>query len=40
MDAEVNQIVDAAIRQADADPFPDLNDRFQDVLAEEYPLEK
>ena len=40
MDAEVNQIVDQAIRQADADPFPDLDDRFTDVLAENYPLEK
>ena len=28
------------IEQADADPFPPLEDRFNDMLAEKYPLEK
>jgi pyruvate dehydrogenase E1 component alpha subunit len=32
--------VDNATRQADADPFPDPQARFEDVLAEKYPLEK
>jgi hypothetical protein len=36
----VHQVVDAASNQADADPFPSLEDRFTDVLAEDYPLEK
>jgi pyruvate dehydrogenase E1 component alpha subunit len=40
MDQEIAQIVDEATRQADADPFPALEDRFNDVLAEKYPLEK
>ncbi|MDP9175355.1 MAG: thiamine pyrophosphate-dependent enzyme [Planctomycetota bacterium] len=32
--------IDQATRQADADPFPALEDRFNDILAEKYPLEK
>jgi pyruvate dehydrogenase E1 component alpha subunit len=40
MEQEVADEVSAAIQQADADVFPDLNDRFNDVLAEKYPLEK
>ena len=40
MDGQVAQQVDEAIRQADADPFPDLEDRFNDILAEKYPLQK
>jgi pyruvate dehydrogenase E1 component alpha subunit len=40
MDQEVAQEVDEATTQADADPFPDLNARFDDILAEKYPLEK
>lgn len=40
MEEEVNEIVAEAIRQADEDPHPDLDDRFQDILAEKYPLEK
>jgi len=40
MQAEVNDEVEQAIRQADADPHPPLEDRFTDVLAESYPLEK
>ncbi|HEX4054860.1 MAG TPA: pyruvate dehydrogenase (acetyl-transferring) E1 component subunit alpha [Tepidisphaeraceae bacterium] len=33
--AEISQ----AAAQADADPFPDVEDRFNDVLAEKYPFE-
>ena len=40
MQEEVSQIVADAVKQADADPQPDLNDRFDDILAEKYPLEK
>ena len=29
-----------AVKQADADPHPDLQERFDDVLAAKYPLEK
>ena len=31
--------IDEAIKQADADPFPDNEARFEDVLAEKYPFE-
>jgi len=37
MEAEVSDEVEDAIRQADADPNPPLEDRFNDVLAEKYP---
>ena len=37
MAAEVANEVDEAVRQADADPHPPLEDRFNDVLAEKYP---
>jgi len=37
---EVNQEIDQAVRQADQDPQPALQDRFNDVLAEKYPLQK
>lgn len=40
MQAEVTDEVNDAVRQADADSFPDLQDRFSDVLAEKYPLQK
>ena len=40
MEAEVADEINEAVREADADPFPDLNDRFNDVLAEKYPLQK
>jgi pyruvate dehydrogenase E1 component alpha subunit len=36
----VSAEVEEATRQADADPVPALEDRFNDVLAEKYPLEK
>jgi pyruvate dehydrogenase E1 component alpha subunit len=31
--------VDQATKQADADPFPDIDARFEDVLTEKYPFE-
>ena len=37
---EVAAEVAEALRQADADPHPPLEDRFNDALAETYPLEK
>jgi pyruvate dehydrogenase E1 component alpha subunit len=37
MQDEVNAVVAEAIRQADADPHPDLEERFEDILSEEYP---
>ena len=40
IEADVAQTVNDAVRQADADPFPALDDRFEDVLAEKYPLQK
>jgi pyruvate dehydrogenase E1 component alpha subunit len=40
MDAEVREIVKEAVRQADEDPHPELESRWEDVLAEKYPLEK
>ena len=40
MQAQVTDQVNQAVREADADPFPDLNDRFSDILAEKYPLQK
>lgn len=39
MQQSVAEEIDAATRQADADPFPELPDRFDDVLAEKYPYE-
>lgn len=35
----VNVEVEEAIKQADADPHPPIEDRFDDVLAEEYPFD-
>jgi len=40
IEQEVADQISAAVERADADAFPDLNDRFNDVLAEKYPLEK
>lgn len=40
IDAEVREIVKEAVRQADEDPHPDVESRWDDALAEEYPLEK
>ena len=40
MEEEVAEIVADSVRQADADPHPALEERFDDILAEKYPLEK
>jgi TPP-dependent pyruvate/acetoin dehydrogenase alpha subunit len=40
MQEEVVRIVNEAVRQADEDPHPALEERFDDVLAERYPLQK
>ncbi|HYO08620.1 MAG TPA: pyruvate dehydrogenase (acetyl-transferring) E1 component subunit alpha [Tepidisphaeraceae bacterium] len=40
MQEEVSEIVADAVRQADEDPQPALEERFDDILAEKYPLEK
>ncbi len=40
MQEAVANEVNEATAQADADPFPALEDRFDDVLAEKYPLKK
>lgn len=37
--AEIAAEVDAAVEQADADPHPALEERFDDILAESYPYE-
>jgi pyruvate dehydrogenase E1 component alpha subunit len=39
MEAEVGGIVDQAIHQAEADPNPGLEERFDDILAEQYPYQ-
>jgi len=39
MEAEVAQEVDQAIAQAEADPNPGLQERFDDILAEQYPYQ-
>jgi TPP-dependent pyruvate/acetoin dehydrogenase alpha subunit len=40
MEAEATDQIDAAVREADQDPFPPLEDRYNDILAERYPLQK
>ncbi|MGA2500607.1 MAG: thiamine pyrophosphate-dependent enzyme [Tepidisphaeraceae bacterium] len=40
MHDEVAQVIDQAARQADADPQPALEERFNDILSETYPLQK
>lgn len=40
MEEEVNEVVEQAIKDADNDPHPELEDRFDDILSESYPLEK
>ena len=40
MEEEVAEIVAEAVRLADEDPHPALDERFDDILAEQYPLEK
>ncbi len=39
MEQEVSEEVGQAVTQADADPFPPLEERFTDILAEKYPYE-
>lgn len=39
IEQSVAEEVDQATKQADADPFPALEDRFNDVLTEKYPYE-
>ena len=39
MQEQVNQEMDDALAQADADPQPALEDRFEDVLVEKYPYQ-
>ncbi len=39
MEAEIRQEVKDAIKQADEDPHPEVESRFDDALAESYPLE-
>ena len=39
MEKEVNEQVNTALAQADADPHPALEDRFNDILAETYPYQ-
>jgi pyruvate dehydrogenase E1 component alpha subunit len=40
MRADIAGEISAALRQADADPNPGLEDRFDDILAEKYPFER
>ncbi len=40
IEEEISQLVADAVTQADADPQPALEERFDDILAEKYPLEK
>jgi pyruvate dehydrogenase E1 component subunit alpha len=39
IEEEVADVVNQALAQADADPHPPLEDRFNDILAETYPYE-
>ena len=39
LQASVNAEVEEAITQADADPQPELSERFEDILAETYPYD-
>jgi pyruvate dehydrogenase E1 component alpha subunit len=39
MEEEVSEIVADAVRQADADPHPQLQERFDDILSENYPYD-
>lgn len=39
MQEEVANVIDEAVQQADADPNPPLEDRFNDILAEQYPYQ-
>jgi pyruvate dehydrogenase E1 component alpha subunit len=39
-DKETRELVDDAVKFAESSPHPELSDMFNDILAEEYPLEK
>ena len=39
MEEEASTIIAKAVEQADADPYPPLEDRFKDILAETYPYQ-
>ena len=39
MQEEISAEINAAVQQADADPHPPLEDRFEDILAEKYPYQ-
>jgi len=39
IESEVSDQINAALAQADADPHPPLEDRFNDILAERYPYQ-
>ena len=39
IEQSVSAEIDQAITQADADPFPENDARFEDVLSEKYPYE-
>jgi TPP-dependent pyruvate/acetoin dehydrogenase alpha subunit len=39
MQAEVQDEVEQGIQQAENDPYPELEERFNDVLAEQYPYQ-
>jgi pyruvate dehydrogenase E1 component alpha subunit len=39
MESEVSEAVAEAVQQADADPHPDLDARFEDALVEKYPFQ-
>jgi pyruvate dehydrogenase E1 component alpha subunit len=39
MSEEVGNQINESVAQADADPHPDLSERFDDVLAEQYPYQ-
>ena len=40
MEAEIASEMNDVMRRVEADPFPPLEDRFADILAEKYPLQK
>lgn len=40
LEIEVRAIVDDAVRFADASPHPEIETMYQDILAEQYPLQK
>jgi pyruvate dehydrogenase E1 component alpha subunit len=40
IEADVAEEVNAATQQAESDPYPALEDRFDDILVEKYPLRK